>query len=726
MGSRLRHIVFLAALIMLVSPTLWASGLELRRISNFVLELRPSGNSNAWHIQYATGSRLSEAIVVPGPGQTAYFSHYNWLRSIDVEKGVVTGRWLFPGRAITGLFWKGDRLQVQVRMNSEFRIQTNEVRIFDFDPGKPRVPDDMGLRSGTSQTEGMRLQSRGQAIETAEVEKLLPELENTARRDSFSPWVRVELARAYWKLGKTDREKLVDEALKSESSHYSELLRISFYLSGWNQDEAAKTAFESGNAEFWKHGGDPRRLSGLPVWQSRFGLSPDISKAVQRDLMNRAYLANPWGMGAEEAWTLYGTLQSIDGNAQEAALWLARAEEARTHSLTLNRRDPFRYSELAMVIATSFVIAAILFVLVLFLRYRPQRQMRLAAEQAAGVRRPGFCNVEYWSRGERVAFLSIVIIAWVAQGYTATVESNWIGGISRTFQLDTDDLLDPVNASMIQSRLPQSPERDLLLAMTYQRNGEAEKAVQAYRALPEFAESWNNLGVILRETGRAEEARSAFQRALQVNPKLPEAVLNLNGQASDTWTEMHQRYVSGRPMVALPNAAIVTKAFGIDAFTWKDALRGPLSEGPDFRGFLRTQLPWRSGVLVLSACVGILALFFRPREVLKAPPKYSVIAELLLPGTGRPWAALGGVLLGACIFLSSPLWPVRNLADYSFYGYAYGIRAFPIVFDDRTLRIMANSSPMPSMAWLVGLLVINAGVILWWRRKGLGAGSPVS
>ena len=91
--------------------------------------------------------------------------------------------------------------------------------------------------------------------------------------------------------------------------------------------------------------------------------------------------------------------------------------------------------------------------------------------------------------------------------------------------------------------LPKTAERDLLLAMAYQRDGQLEKAEALYRQLPQFPESWNNLGALLKDSGKQQEAQQAFERALQLDPNIAEAKLNLGNPPSDMWTESHKRYL---------------------------------------------------------------------------------------------------------------------------------------------------------------------------------------
>src|SRR5262249_32708248 len=82
-----------------------------------------------------------------------------------------------------------------------------------------------------------------------------------------------------------------------------------------------------------------------------------------------------------------------------------------------------------------------------------------------------------------------------------------------------------------------------------------------YRRLSRFAESRNNLGVILKNSGRAGEAASAFTEALALDPSLREAALNLGQGSSDYWTANHNKYLPGEAMLAPPRPHRIHRAF---------------------------------------------------------------------------------------------------------------------------------------------------------------------
>jgi tetratricopeptide (TPR) repeat protein len=261
------------------------------------------------------------------------------------------------------------------------------------------------------------------------------------------------------------------------------------------------------------------------------------------------------------AWHLYADYWKKAGNPDEARLWNARAEEGETGRFLPVGKFAIS-ADRAILVYPAAVLAGILFIAILYARYRAQRRLDAAARQRAGRLTRGFTwfNLVYWDRRDRVRFLTIVLAVWYAGGVSGILVAGLLRYVSMPIGFVMGSLAGPVSTYYIEKRLPETPERNLLLAVAYQQSGENEKAERLYRALPQFAESWNNLGVLLDNSGRHQEAGQAFQQALKLDPKLTEAALNLGQGAKDFWSEQHQKYLPGRPMIALPHQERWVKA----------------------------------------------------------------------------------------------------------------------------------------------------------------------
>ncbi len=712
MGRRLLASLISAVLLLWAVPA-WAGTVEVHQLSTYLLEVSGGNGPHAWHIRYATRFRPAVFATLEDRGNVAWFSHYNWLRRIDTEKGIVTGRWMLPG-LIKKLQFRNGRLQATVSSGNSYFNQ-GIIEVIDFDPEHP--PEVQAFNSEWSQAETLVKFRADGKVDPAEAGKALTEQQNTYERDRFSPWFGVALAAIYDALDIAGGVKLLDAATSLNTAHYSESLDMAAVLV-WSHLDFSRRAFDRGYAGIWQHDQDPR-LTTTPIIETR--LQRNTPELVQRELMDRVYKLNPWIFGAENAWRLYGNFLINAGNRDEGALWLARADEAHTNWL-LERPDRREYEYLASsLLGTSFLAGAVLYGAVLFIRYRPQRKARLEAERAAGVSRPGCLNVEYWRKTERIAFFSMIAVAWFADGYAnACLQLNASRSIGFFSQMQAGALLGPSSIAMLENDVPQSPERELFLAMALQRNNQPREAERHYRAVPQFAEAWNNLGVLLKNAGDDAGSRAAFMRALAIRPDFPEAEWNLGGPPRGEWVKFHAQFVPEKPMPAVPTRTQLSKVYGIQEGgpSLAATAKGPLGFQPDddmdfvYRG--RTA----KGLLIFGVCGGLVLLCLRPREVFSPPPRYQAILDLLIPGTARVWNVFGGLLLGATCMASSKIWPVRWARMYSFYSYSGDYRRFPLpwsmIFSN---NVRAFESPIPSFRWFAGLFMLNVAVVLFWKWK---------
>jgi hypothetical protein len=221
----------------------------------------------------------------------------------------------------------------------------------------------------------------------------------------------------------------------------------------------------------------------------------------------------------------------------------------------------------------------------------------------------------------------------------------------------------------LESREVKTPETNLYLAVAYQQSGQDEKAAELYRTLPEYAESWNNLGVLQKKAGKDQDARQSFQHALDLDPNLNEASFNLGQPPQGLWTALHQKYLPGRAMLAPPRADRLIKMFlGIPFYlaVIVGALFGPafgawLGYGNlfSFTTLIGGVAPGLDPVgqavsylLIAAMIFSVIMLFRRPRPVNDKPGGGMTVLEFLFPGISPGWSIFGGLVLMAwCQFL---------------------------------------------------------------------------
>jgi tetratricopeptide (TPR) repeat protein len=723
------------------------------------LELKGGQGKNQWTLTYGTSTTWKRQAVLAEVSPTrAYFSHGDWLRLLDTGKGVVIGRWHFPGEITEIHPAGGDSAEI---IYQERTYATEDVgkgkdtwfTLWRFDPSKPQlppiyisslmllhVPNSEGPKNWTSADTMYRVANvRGTPAFDAQREKaakaaqqFLPQAEALVARDPLSPSVRLILGRLLWLAKDPRAHEEYAKVLATPGSDFTEWFRISAALYSYGEHELAGQAFERAYQDFWQRDNDPRLLVPLItrlILFSDWSRNPEPSEAERRYYVERYYRIAPYAEGAAFAWELYARQLERQGSA-DAKLWQARADDVRRNGDFMGFADRSfnRRLDRLWLLIPGAVLAAIFYFVVINRRYRNQQRLDMAAGRSRW-RLTEAATLRYWSSGERIGFLLLGIVAWAAIAIVGNSVAAILRSSSTPISAISGNLAGPVSEGYFRS-LPPTPGRDLLLAQNYLQSGDLKNAEQAYRTLPQFAEAWNNLGVTLKLTGRDAEARQAFERALALDPQLHEAALNLGRGPSDFWTQMHQQYAPERPMIAPPSAAAMRAAYQGGAGLWfwtKTIASGPfwlLEEGPSqFTGGSRSDSnAERAFLIVVFAAVvlafaGAVALVFfvSHREVTQAPGKRFWILELLFPGTAPAWGALGGlVLLATCYFVFQLIayWRLETPYIFTYLMVPNIARAFLVEASMRDVFALFG----PGRLWLYGapitLFVVNAALVL--------------
>jgi tetratricopeptide (TPR) repeat protein len=634
-----------------------------------VIEISGGEGKDAWRLHYGTRADISNPIhkgVYPAGNDRAYFAHGLWLRLIDTRKGVVVGRWRFPSQ-ILRVVPEGLRAKVEIELD---RTESGIRQTLNFDPDAPSIPDFpqsflFCYLLPRSEAYGPNYLLAGvlggglgggfdpAKIPAERVRQLIPVMEEAIRRDPLSPWFRVLLGRLLQDAGDPRAAQVFQGALSVPTTDYTELLPISGHLEGYGQRETATAAFERGYADFLSRGNDPRLftflIGRLVTYAARWD---QMSPAARSVYIERIYRLMPGGEGAPYAWQHYADWLRRAGQAEQARLWQARADEMRRSSLYPLDSFAKRMDQTLYLVLAS-LLACFGYMLVQWLRYRPQMRLDAAARKLSGAPAPRY-PVAYATRRERLALLGIVLVGWLAAG----VGGWYVQGAIRLGASPISDglgrLSSPATIAHFQS-FPATPQRDLLLAIGHQQAGQIDKAERLYRSLPQFPQSWNNLGVLLKEAGKEVEARQAFERALAADPGLAEAALNLGQPARSYWTEQHQKYLAGRPMLAPPTRQQMSSAYlggSPPRVAWY-ALSGAFSGFSDKRvreafggsesAALKVLIPalWVITGMLFSTAV---LLLLPGCEVSEPPGRRQYLWEVAFPGTSPAWRWLGAVV----------------------------------------------------------------------------------
>ncbi len=640
-------------------------GIELSRPDPAVLEVSGGSGKDAWRMRFGSRPDIS-AHVASGEEGRAWFSHGPWLRQVDVAKGIVTGRWRFPGDIVK---LTPSDTKVEVKLDLGKHAESHFQPVLMFDPAAPRIPEwPVGWLmlyrvSATEQTVFPVGESTGVPVTEIAREKALSMLgpvEEAMRRDPQSPWWPVTRARLLLAAGDPQAEVAFRETVQSAPADYAELFPLASHLDHLGRHDDARLAFERGYQDFWQRGYDPR-LFGALIGRLILYRTPSAEKMTEderREQVERIYKLSPGGEAAFIAWPLYADYLEQKGQAAEAQVWRSRAEEGgKFIDLT-----PWPYIgvtlDRSILASLGGFWALIAIIVILSFRYHPQRRLDIAARRQAGhkVRFFRHTQEEYFSRKQRIAIFALVLVLWTAAGASRVFAESILRMFAMPVGMAMGSFAGPLNTWYLENKLPATPERDLLAAMARQHSGEREAAERMYHGLPQFAQSWNNLGALLKEAGKDDEARQAFEKALALDPALAEAALNLGQPASTLWTELHQRYVPDRPMLAVPSREQGLRAIvgGSREQLYVRSLAGPFAGANVARianlpAFVGVDPP---GVMVFLMVMAFGLLFVaRHREVTQPPGRRHWIWELLAPGTSPRWGVLGGVALAAWFYL---------------------------------------------------------------------------
>jgi tetratricopeptide (TPR) repeat protein len=757
--TRKRVIRFLAPRILAIAVTVFwavspvtATEVRFKITSDNVVEITGGTGKEVWQLRYGTGPNFgSDKPILANPeGNVAWFSNGVWLREIDTQKGTVIGRWRFPSD-INRLTPRGKVVEVRLIAAESFRTVT-------LDPARPSVlygyvpwPHWISLPIVEVQRLWKPLGARHGAIDPIlseipedQARVIIPQLEEAIRRDPMSPWFRVILGKLLRDVGDARSKAVLEEAVRVPTTDFTELFPISAYLDQVGEHEVARTAFDRGYKSFLELRNDPRLFNASYARDFLYPLPPGVQTLppdFRLELMNRIYELAPAGWCASIAWQNYADELQRNGQAESARLWHERALDSEGLSLSAPMMRLARILDSIALGLLASILAAFIYFLVLAVRYGPQSRLDSATRRRLGALTKGFSwfSFVYWDRRQRLAFLTIVLAAWLAAGLAG---GELLRGLNRLEEFtgtgsSHGNLADPSLPAYLETDWPKSPERDLLLALAYQEDGQLEKAERLYRSLPQFSESWNNLGVLLKEAGRADDARAAFERARQVEPNLAEAALNLGGPPQTLWTQLFHKYLPDSPMLVPPQRDHLLRALigstthkiGLMAlagpFAYRSAPEDLLGAGPfwakalDFIAKLVTAT--LSLVLVLALA---LLLVIPSRDVTQAPGKGQVVWEVLLPGTSPTWSYLGGMALAAWVFFiaqvallpikgsTSTISPLLWSSLEGILSSAYGVN----VATTQILRAIT-----PGWAWLylapAVLFAVNLILVLRARRR---------
>lgn len=693
-------------------------------------------SSPNWRLTYGTAPSGGDIMFLESSGRV-WLAHGTWLRLIDAKSGNVVRRWHLDSPILK---------LAETKSGVNATIGEPSGARFINGPERTVVPVDAGQDSNPRfipEYWGIALQSRQEAealffppffdppaeyrLPAEKAAAALSQLKSLLEHDATSPWLRIIQGRLRRDQGDTGYRASFHAALEIISTDYTELLPISAYLEKLNETDFADRSWERGMRDYLARGCDPRvafegslGYAGLRFYQPFRMNRPQV---LRPQVYDRLYLIDPGGGPDGLLWRILADFYEQSGDRARASLWRERAERQSALNAWPRGIHTLKDIDQAALWVAAIVLACFLFLLSRHLRYGPDLY---SDDDVPEYEFFGLSRLQFWPWSDRLLFLLLVVGAWLLTGYGGVRFEGRVRIWQAPISIATGSLAG-ASSERYLSGLRESPERELLLAMSRQQSGKLEEAVKPYRLLQQFPESANNLGVILHDRGDVAAAQAAFVRA----GDLPEARFNRTGEAANEWTQQWKENLpgKGKKMPAPPSPAEWSDALA-GPFTWDRMLLGPLawlsqesranqvfSRYSFERGAMRADLVISLGLLAFAVILNLLP----HRRAVKVPPSGNRWLELLFPGTSPRWSVIGPVFLAAWCFL------LLQILARLVMGTPYFLTGeWTPIYAAKWLGIPVETLPSPyiylrpSAMWMYGaptlLFVVNAAVVRW-RRK---------
>ena len=729
------------ALFLLAAPAV--AEVRLTRPAPGRIEVVSDGVS-PWRIPFSTYDRLTTPTLVSLSADRVFFVHGSVLHLIDSKNGVVIRRWIFPD-GIDTVRAEGSVFRVQTsRTDSEqpltrtttigldlpapaywmdnlllYRIASFEGSIFDRESHLERYVGD-------------NARTRRAPLARQDAERLLVDVKEAVRRNPFQVRLAVVEALLLKDIGRQEQADAVfRSAMVRTTNQYGELFWIAHYLEEAEESEWAGIASDRAVQTFLEQGSDPRLVSlvlpKLLMGYLPYDLRVETTADRRSEMSERLYRMAPYVQGSSAAWSALAEFFEESGNLQQASLWRTRAAESAKQSGYVWEFG--NYAARTMRLAVAFLLAAILFCVVLQRRYAPRS------------------SVAFWDRRDRLALVFLLLTFWLSLGAFGAMGETAALIDSMPVSVGAGSLRAPVTRAFLEN-LGKTPERNFLLALSLQQQGELEGAESLYRSLPKSAEAWNNLGVLQAAQGRVHESATSFKSALKIDSEMNEAALNLGQPTKGYWAVVHRQYLPAQKMLAMPSHEMVYRAIrGPLSHLVSRILMGPFSAARALKAIefsyyesfeVNSPLPLRLAIQLrnvwtwgLSLILGavLLALHRVPyREVTQPPSQWHWLLQLAAAGTSRRWKVCGGLVLGLFVYGI-----LENVFHYDGYrtwfnwsyisGKALGLSpaltpAFENAWPPHTSTGLWSQSPVILVALI---LAVNAVIVLRASRAGTKA-----
>jgi tetratricopeptide (TPR) repeat protein len=500
-----------------------------------------------------------------------------------------------------------------------------------------------------------------------------------SERDPTNPFVRLEWGAAALRAGDSNGATLMRQALEVNAPFYV-FVGLASRFEDLRQTELAQGALERAKRAFAAAGYDP----GFPISKEALAAFGDPLGearrlfAAQNPVRGAAWLeyvraTTPRFPGYNVVYGEFASYLEGQGRSAEGADWRrlsAELDAGTTYGLGdqgFTRLEAFGALGLALTLACYLLLQ-----FVLMLKYYPQQTRdlqshggRFGATSRAPLVRLRHSLIGYQTITEKLIGVLLLVGSVGVLGVWQYARQGGEFVRSSALGLGTAG-----GAAYFQSlsNVPSSGNA-FLTGLGAQLDGDTNRALESYEAAGSVAGARNNAGTIWQARGDTPRAQSEFSQALEIDPNLMAAKLNLGNAAEGYRVAFHNAFRKGLPMLeTFSPRELAAFRFGVleqefvrmsaDPWAYLSGLPLPI---PDWaRGVV--------AVLILALLAWAVLWLFVPRVRTAATAPRSILyhfGAIAVPGSGladEVWgvlllvpAAVLAVLIGLDSFASTRL-----------------------------------------------------------------------
>jgi tetratricopeptide (TPR) repeat protein len=480
-----------------------------------------------------------------------------------------------------------------------------------------------------------------------------------SERDPTNPFLRLEWGAASARAGNADGLTLMRQALEVNAPFYV-FVGLAARFEAIRQPELAQGALERAKREFAAAGFDP----GFPISKEALAAFGDPLGearrlfAAQNPVRGASWLeyvraTTPRFPGYNVVYGEFASYLEGQGRSAEGADWRrlsAELDSGTSYGLGdqgYTRLEAFGALGLGLTLACYLLLQ-----FVLMLKYYPQQTRdlvthggRFGATSRAPLVRLRHSLIAYQTITEKL--IGVLLLVGAVGGLGVWQYARQAGEFVRTSSLNVGTA---GGAAYYQSlgNVPM-PGSAFLTGLGAQLEGDTNRALESYENAKSLPGAVNNAGAIWQARGDAPRAQSEFSRALELDPTLAPAKLNLGNAAEGYRVAFHNAFRKGLPMLeTFSPRQLAELRFGAPEQEFVRMARDPWV----YLTGLPLPIPdWARGivaVLVLGALAWAVLWLFVPRVRSAGTAPRSILYHLgaiLVPGTGLADEVWGVLLL---------------------------------------------------------------------------------